>query len=205
MTSPGNEDGAMAGADLSYQLAAVRFGLRALQGFGEASEARAVLAHFGIMVGSAPTYSYGAGCDFVRSDDKVGAAVALAIDLPAQRVRLGTGIGYMPPGFALEGAYNLHPHFQLLARGDLLVFLNGDNDHVLQQALMLGGRFDSSPTEGNGNLRNGPFLSLLAGYSWGAVTQPSHAGSGPVVDVSVGYLSQGDDGAGWVRLHGRVG
>ena len=205
MTSPGNENGFVAGADLSYQLAVLRFGLRGLQGFGEARDARAVLAHIGIVVGAWPGASYGAGCGM--TEPSYHSRFALAMDIPLSGYELGTGIGYSPPfgGFGVESAYYVHPHFQALARGDLLVFLNGDEDHVLHHALLVGGRIDMTPVDPDRQGRTGPFITLLAGYSWGAVTKPSNAGSGPVFDASLGYMYQEDDGAMWARLHGRFG
>src|SRR5204862_919857 len=98
-----------------------------------------------------------------------------------------------------------HPHFQPIVRGDLTVFTHGDADHVLHHSLLAGGRIDLTPEDYNKPERTGPFITLLAGYGWGAVTKPSSAGSGPIFDGSVGYMIQGDDGAGWVRLHGRFG
>ena len=204
MTSPGDEDGFTAGADLSFQLAGTRFGLRALQGFGEASEARSVLAHIGFSAGSAPQYTYVVGC----SADEPGLGFSFGFDFPLSGYSLGTGIGYSPPfgGIGLEIAYILSEYFQPLARADVLVFLNGDADHVLHHAVMAGGRIDLAPLLDTGKAsRAGPFVTLLAGYAWGAVTQPSKAGSGPVGDASLGWLFEENDVAAWVRLHGRFG
>ena len=89
------------------------------------------------------------------------------------------------PGVGLEGVYLVTPHVQLLARGDLLVFPNGDAHHVLHQSLLGGLRVDFSPTNVRTGFRNGPFIALVAGYGWAAVTRPSTADSGPVLAASV--------------------
>lgn len=208
MTSPGNENGVVAALDLSYQLAAVRVGLRAEQGVFEARGMQAVLAHLGIVVGPAPARTKSGGCSGFESGRKnTSTKLALAIDIPLSGYELGTGIGYSPPfgGLGIEGAYRLHPYLQLLGRGDLLVFLNGDEDHVLHHSLLAGARIDLAPVEEHTLARRGPFVALLAGYGWGAVTEPAATGSGPVGDVSVGYAYQMDDGMMWARLHGRFG
>lgn len=200
--SQSGEDGLVVGADLSYQLAAVRLGLRALQGTtGDTREARTVLAHFGVVVGAGPNLGYGAGCGRTES---TSSGWALAFDLPLSGYALGTGLGYLAPGFALEGVYRAHAHFQAVVRGDLLVFPNGDADRVLHQTLLAGARFDLTPIS-DSSVRNGASFVVLAGYALAAATEPTRAGSGPVLDVALGYGSQGDDGAGFVRLHGRFG
>jgi len=212
MTSPGDENGFLAGLDLSYQLAGVRFGLRWLQGLwfdttsilGDSRDVQAVVGHVGVSIGATPTQHFGGGCDFVVQKEPKS-RLALGFDIPLSGY--GTQIGYSPPfaGVGIEGAWFLHKNFMALARGDMLAFLNGEDDHVLHHALMAGGRIDLSPLTNSYGERRGFFVSLLAGYAWAAVTRPSDAGSGPVADASVGYLYQEYDGMMFARLHARVG
>jgi hypothetical protein len=204
-SSQDGEDGVAAGADLSFQLAVARLGLRALHGVGDASEVRALLLHLGIVVGGGPSYTYGGGCGRDSAGD-LGTRWAVALDVPLSGYNLGGGPGYLAPGIALEGAYHMHRHAAALVRGDLLTFPNGDGDRVLYQTLLAGGRFDlTTRGSSSSSLRRGAIFTLLAGYAFGAYTRPSDAGSGPVLDVAIGGGTQADDGAAWLRLHGRFG
>lgn len=204
MTSPNDEDGAVAAIDLAYQLGPTRWGLRAMQGFGDASDARSVLFHAGIVGTTHPDRTVVGGCDFVRNEEPPSTGFALGFDLGLGGYELASGIGFMVPTPAVEIAYIVTSQIQAIGRGDLTVFTNGGADHVLHHSLFAGLRLDMTPS-GHKQDRTGPFITLLGGYGWGAVTRPSTAGSGPVVDGSLGYMIQGDDGAGWVRLHGRFG
>jgi hypothetical protein len=202
-SSQDGDDGLVGGADLSYQLGPGRLGVRALQGFGDAREVRALLVHLGLVGGGGPSFQYGAGCGRGREEDHT-TAWALGFDIPLSGYNLGGGPGYIAPGFGLEAAYRLHLRAALLVRGDLLVFPNGDDDRVLHQSVLAGGRFDLMPLATQ-TLRKGAFFTLLAGYAFSAYTRPSDVGSGPVIDVGVGAGTQADDGFAWLRLHGRFG
>jgi hypothetical protein len=65
LSRDGDRSGVMTAMDLSYQVAVMKVGLRVMQGIGDAGEERAALLHAGFMIGAGPTFSYGAGCDFV--------------------------------------------------------------------------------------------------------------------------------------------
>ena len=201
-TSQDGEDGVVTGADLSFQLAVARLGVRALQGLGDAREVRALLVHLGIVVGGGPSFQYGAGCGRDHKPD--GPAWAVGLDIPLGGYNIGGAPGYLAPGFGVEGAYHLHPHGDFLVRGDVLTFPNGDGDRVLHQTLLAGGRIDLMQAT-NGAIRKGPFVTLLTGYAFGAFTRLSNAGSGPVLDAGIGLGSQASDGGAWLRLHGRFG
>lgn len=200
--SQSGENGPLAGADLSYSLEVVRVGLRATQGFGDAKEARAALAHVGFVVGAGPSYSYAVGCGREEKDDSV---VALALDIPLFGYGLSSALDYSVPGFGLETALHASKHFDVLGRADLLVFPNGDRDRAAYESVLSGIRLDLLERENGANTRTGFFAALMAGYSWAATVDPTTAGSGPIADASVGWGGEGDDGMAYLRLHGRFG
>jgi hypothetical protein len=203
-TSQPGEDGFAAGADLSFQLLVPRVGLRVVQGFGDAREARMVLAHVGINIGGMPPFAVRVGCANGDDDDnRGGSAWAVGFDLPLSGYALVGDLGYVTPGFAVETAYYLHPLVQAVARGDVFAFTNGDADRVVHQSLFAGGRIDLS--QPRRSTRIGPSLVVLAGYSFASATEPTRAGSGPVLDASLGFGAHDPTGGVGLRLHGRFG
>jgi hypothetical protein len=203
MTSPGSEDGLVAGIDLSYQLAVLRVGVRALKGFGDADDARLLVVHIGPSFGAAPIVRYSGGCSWVETRAQPS-RFGYGFDLALSGFGLGTGIGYMPPTVGLETSYAASRRVQPLARADLLVFLHGSKDHVLHQSLLGGLRVDLGSKDHLGNF-SGLFVDLLAGYAWAAVTRPSTADSGAVTDVGIGYAIDDKDTVVRLRVHGRFG
>ena len=197
-----NEDGPAAGFDLQYSLEVVRTGIRVTQGFGDAKDARAVLAHLGVVVGAGPSFDYGVGCG---RDDKDESKLALALDLPLFGYGLTSALDYSAPGFGLEAAYHVSHLVDLAAHADVMVFPNGDRERALYQTTLAGVRFDLLGPHQGGDVRTGFFTTLMAGYSFAATTEPTTAGSGPVGEASVGWGGEGDDGFVYLRLHGRVG
>jgi hypothetical protein len=199
--SQSDEDGVAAGVDLSYQWAVARIGVRALQGFDRARDSREVVAHVGFLVGAGPNMNYGAGCgNETRSETKW----AIAFDLPLFGYGLSSKLDYVVPGFGLEGAYHLGGMFDLMTRVDLLDIPNSDRDRAIYQSVLAGGRIDFMPDRETGT-RTGFLTTLMVGYSHAATVEPTTAGSGPVLDASLGWGGQGDDGGGFIRLHGRFG
>ena len=199
--SQSDEDGVAAGVDLSYQWAVARMGVRALQGFDRARESREVVVHVGFLVGAGPSMDYGAGCgNETRSETKW----AIAFDLPLFGYGLSSKLDYVVPGFGLEGAYHLDGMFDMMTRVDLLDIPNSDRDRALYQSVLAGGRMDFMPAKESGS-RTGFLTTLMVGYSHAATVEPTSAGSGPVLDASLGWGGQGDDGGGFIRLHGRFG
>lgn len=198
-----DEDGAVAGFDLSYTLAVARMGIRALQGFGGAEDSRAVLVHAGFAFGAGPTLDVGSGCD--SDDDKRDTTRwALALDLPLFGYGLSNKLDYVVPGFGLEGAYHASSLFDVMVRADLLDLPNGERDRAIYSALLAGGRFDFAPKTQK-STTTGFFTTLMVGYAHAATVTPTTAGSGPVLDAGVGWGGQGDDGGAFVRVHGRFG
>jgi hypothetical protein len=196
-----DEDGAAAGVDLSYQWAVTRMGVRALQGFDRASDAREVVVHVGFLVGAGPNMDDGGGCGHETRDTTKW---AIAFDLPLFGYGLSSKLDYIVPGFGLEGAYHLGGMFDVMTRVDLLDIPNSNRDRTLYQSVLAGGRFDFMPDRETGT-RTGFLTTLMVGYSHAATVESTTAGSGPVLDASVGWGGQGDDGGGFIRVHGRFG
>jgi hypothetical protein len=200
--SKDSEGGLVTGADLSYQLAVARVGLRYTQGFGDAADARAVLGHIGFLVGASPHVEYGKGCG--RDEERSPSRLALALDIPLFGYGLSKQLDYIVPSFGIESAYYVSSYFDVIVRGDLLVVPGTDRDRTIYHSLLAGGRIDLGGHTGKGQ-RSGFFATLATGYAWAAVTTPTTAGSGPVVDASIGWGAQGNDGMAYLRIHGRFG
>ncbi len=201
LSQPG-ENGPAAGFDLSYSLEVARAGVRVTQGFGDAKDARAVLAHVGFVVGAGPSFSYPSGCG---RDDKDPSNVALALDIPLFGYGLTSSLYYSVPGFGMEGAYHASKLVDVLAHGDLIVFPGGDRERTVYQTVLAGARLDFLGKSPDSTTRKGFFTTLMAGYAWAAGVEPTTAGSGPVAEASVGWGAEGDDGMVYLRLHGRFG
>lgn len=203
-TSQPGEDGPAVAADLSFQLVVPRVGVRVVQGLGDARDERLVLAHVGIAIGGSPSFAVRVGCTGGDPDqDDGGSGWAVGVDVPLGGYAFN-GLAIVAPGFAVETAYHVHSYVQALARAEVLAFTNGDADRVVQQSVFAGGRLDlAQPIESSG--RVGPSLVMLAGYGFASATEPTRAGSGPVLDVSVGFGGAAPHSAVGLRLHGRFG
>ncbi|HEX5060949.1 MAG TPA: hypothetical protein VFV99_16390, partial [Kofleriaceae bacterium] len=143
----------------------------------------------------------GAGCDFVERNER-GSAWAIGLDIPV--VGYGQHEGAIVPGFGLEAALHLHPMFDFLVHGDIVVMPRGDDERALHQTVLAGGRIDFSHHPQPGDVK-GVFATLGAGYDRVAAPSSAAVQSGPIVEGSVAWGLQGSDGAAWLRLHGRFG
>jgi hypothetical protein len=195
-----NESGPAAGFDLAYQLSILRFGVRFVQGFGDASDATMLLAHVGFTAGSAPPYDDDTDCGALAATRS--SRLALGLDFPLGGYGISSDLGYLAPGFAIEAAWHLSPQLDAMARGDVLVYPGYERDRVLHQALLAGMRIDHGKSRGG---ETGWFTTVLAGYTHGAALTPTTVGSGAVVDLSLGWGGQNSEGAGYLRLHTRFG
>jgi hypothetical protein len=198
--SPGREDGPAAGADLAYQIWAFRFGLRFVQGFGDAHNASMLLAHLGFSGGSVPPYSDETDCGGAAAARST--PLALGFDFPLVGYGISSELGYMVPGLGLEAAWHVTHAVDLLARGDLLVYPGYNRDRVLHQALLAGIRIDHDHKKGD---ISGFFTTVMAGYTHGIGFTPTSVGDGPIGEVSFAWGGQGADGAAYLRLHLRSG
>jgi hypothetical protein len=199
LSRSGDQSGPIVGLDLSYQLVVARLGVRAMQGFVDARAESSVLLHVGFMLGAGPQYHTGAGCGVERKAR--GSAWAIALDIPVSGY--AQGVGYITPGFGLEGALHLSHRFDAIVRADLLDMPSGDDDRSLHSSVLVGARIDVSTN--SPRTRTGVFTTLAVGYAHVATTSSAAIQSGPVGDVSLAWGGQGSDGAAYVRLHGRVG
>lgn len=197
-----DEDGPAAGFDLAYQVWGLRAGVRFVQGFGDARDATTALAHLGFVTGSGPEFSYGAGC--ATSTPERSTRLAIGLDLPLAGYGISSQLGYMATGLGAEAKWYLTRSLDVVARADLLYFPRYERDRTVHQAVLGGLRIDHG-RDTERSSRTGWFTTVLAGYSHGAGLTPTTAGSGPIVDLSLGWGSQGGDGAGWFRLHARSG
>jgi hypothetical protein len=193
-----SRSGPIAAIDISYQLVVARIGVRVIAGLGDASEEAAGLLHAGFMVGAGPQYSYGAGCG-VETRPR-GSAWAIGLHIPLSG--WAQGVGYVTPGFGLEGALHVHETFDVVLHGDVMVMPSGDRDRAFHQALLAGARLDLSSGSA---MRKGFIAALLAGYDHVATASSAAIQSGPIIDGSIGYVMQASDGAIYWRLHGRFG
>jgi hypothetical protein len=197
--SQADESGPAAGFDLAYQLWAVRFGFRLVQGFGDANEATMLLAHLGVLTGTEPPFDDDRDCGAEIASRS--SALALGLDLPLVGYGLSSQLGYLVPGLGVEAAWHLRPAIDALTHADLLVYPEYHRDRVLQQALLAGVRID----HGHRPSGAGWFTTVMAGYSHTIGVTPTSVGSGPVADVSLALGGQGKEAAVYVRLHVRFG
>ncbi|HEY1558602.1 MAG TPA: hypothetical protein VGF94_27455 [Kofleriaceae bacterium] len=200
LTTPSHagEAGPAVGADLAYQLSIFQFGVRFVQGFGDASSATMLLAHVGLSPGSIPRYDDPGDCGATSSPR--GTPLALGMDIPLGGYGFSSQLGYTVPGLGFEAAWHLSHAFDALAHADLLDYPGEHRDRVIHQAALAGVRMY------HGRHREvGWFTTLTAGYSHGIGLTPTSVGSGPITDVSIGWGGQSADGAGYIRLHARFG
>lgn len=197
-----DEDGLAAGLDLAYQVWALRAGVRVVQGFGDARDATTVLAHLGFVSGSGPEFSYGVGCGTQTPERPT--RLAIGLDLPLTGYGISSQLGYLATGLGAEAKWILTRSLDVVARADLLYYPRYERDRAVHQAVLAGVRIDHGRNTRDAS-RRGWFTTVLAGYSHGATLTPTTAGSGPIVDLSLGWGGQGHDAASWLRLHARTG
>ena len=193
-----DESGLAAGFDLAYQLWLFRFGVRVVQGFGDARDATMVLAHLGIVDGTVPPYDD----DCAAAPGARSSRLALGFDLPLIGWGLTSELGYLAPGLGIEALWHVARRLDLMARADLLIYPGYDRERVLHQAVLAGLRLDHGRRR---HKHTGFFTTATGGYSVAAGLTPTHVGSGPIVDVSFGWGFQDDEGAAYLRLHARSG
>jgi hypothetical protein len=204
--SPNGEDGPVAGADLSYQFWAIRTGVRVVQGFADASDARMVIAHLGFVSGSRPELRDDSPCD-INGQPKtnfLSSRLALGLDYTFGGYGFDNDLGYLATGVGLEAMWHLSASFDAVVRGDLNIFPGKDRDRTLHQAVLGGLRIDPPRRPGRSS-RTGWFGEALAGYTHAAGLEPSSAGTGPLIDAALGWGAQGRDGAAYFKFHGRFG
>lgn len=196
-----NESGLAAGFDLGFQISIVRLGVRFVQGFGDADHATMLLAHLGILAGSAPPYRDATDCGAAAATRS--SRLALGFDIPIAGYGISEQLGYLSTGLAVETLVHLSPSFDAMARADLLLYPGHDRDRVIHQAVLAGVRIDHGSHRHHSD--TGFFSTVTGGYSYGSGLTPTTTGSGPIVDLSFAWGGQGTDGAGYLRLHGRFG
>jgi hypothetical protein len=197
-----DEQGPTVGLDLAYQLAMVRAGIRAVHTFADGRDATMLLGHLGIVVGGGPEYDDDRDCNASRKHHS--SRLALAIDLPLGGAGVMADLGYLATGFAFETIWHLHRRFDAMARADVLLFPGDKRDRVIHEAALAGLRIDLRAAE-KWHSHVGLSTTVMGGYSHGAGLTPTTVGSGPIVDVSLGWGGQDRDGAAAIRLHARVG
>ncbi len=195
------ESGPAAGFDIAYQLSIVRFGVRVVQGFGDARDATMVLGHIGFTAGSTPPYRDENDC---REAEERSSRLALGFEVPLGGYGISKQLGYLATGLAIEGIWHVSPALDAMTRADLLVFPGDDRDRVIHQALLAGVRIDHGKRRGRSS-KVGFFTTVLAGYTHGATLTNATTGSGPVGDLGLAWGRQGRDLAGYFRLHARFG
>lgn len=194
--SPGNENGPAAGFDLGYQLSAFRFGVRFVQGFGDARDASMLLAHLGLVVGAVPPQRTD-DCG-VRPEPR-SSGLGLALDIPLGGTGISSHLGLITPGLGVEALWHVMPRLEIVAHADVLLYPGYHRDRLIQQAVFGGFRIDH-PRRRRSEAHF--FTTVMGGYTEGAGL---HASSGAVADVSLAWGAMERDGGGYFRLHGRFG
>jgi hypothetical protein len=195
-----DEAGPAAGIDITYQLWAMRAGVRAVQAFGDARDATAVVAHFGFIVGGGPVRDRG-DCP-QNAPDEPTSRLAIAMVFPLSGGGISSELGYLAGGFGLEASVYLSRSLDLVTRADLLMFPNEDRDRVAHQNLLAGLRIDHGK-DTERSIRWGFFTTVMGGYSHVAGLAADR--SGPIADLSFAINVQGRDAAAWFALHTRFG
>jgi hypothetical protein len=197
-----DEQGPAVGLDLGYQLAVVRVGMRLVHTFADGRDPTILLGHLGIVVGGGPEYRDERDCTASRVYHR--SRLALAIDLPLGGGAILSDLGYMATGFAFETIWHVRRRFDAMARADVLLFPGDKRDRVLHHAVLAGLRIDlRSDKKWHSSI--GWSTTVMGGYSREAGLTPTSTGSGPIVDVSLGWGGQDREGAGAIRLHARAG
>jgi len=195
-----DEHGVAAGFDLAYQVWAFRIGARVVQGFGVARDATMVLGHIGFVAGGSPPPEFDDGCGGPLPQHE--SRLALGVDIPLLGWGFASELGYAAPGLGFEALWRLAHRFDAFARADLLVYPGYNRERTLHQAVLAGIRFD----HGKRRHKETRFFSALAGgYSIAAGTTPTSVGSGPIVDLSLGWGLLDEEGSAYLRLHVRAG
>jgi hypothetical protein len=195
-----DEHGVAAGFDLAYQVWALRLGVRVVQGFAVARDATMVLGHIGFVAGGSPPYDYDPDCGGPIPEHT--SRLALGIDIPLIGYGISSELGYIAPGLGFEVLWHLSNRFDALVRADLLLYPGYNRERMLHQAALAGLRFD------HGRRRHSHtrfFTTLAGGYSVGAGLTPTTVGSGPIVDLSLGWGLRENEAGGYFRLHLRAG
>jgi hypothetical protein len=193
-----DESGPAAGIDISYHLYITHFGVRVIQGFGDAKEATMIMGHIGMGSGGLPMLDE----DKCHRSKRRPTHMAIGFDIPLGGYGISKEHGLLAGGLAIEGAWHVSRRFDILTRGDILVFPGDDRERVIHQAVLAGIRYDHTTKRRHDT---GFFSTWMVGYSHGAGITPSEAGTGMVGDVSLGWGAEDDDFAAGIRLHGRFG
>jgi hypothetical protein len=187
-----HESGFAAGADLAYEIAFLRFGVRYVHGFGDARDAQMLLAHFGFLAGAPPEYD---DCQQTRKSSRL----VLGYEMPLFGWGFTEELGAAQPSYGIEAIWRLTRHFDIVTRADLLYFPGYERDRVIHQAVLAGFRYTHDPRDDWGFA-----FVAMGGYSHAAGYVPD-AGTGPITNVSINYGWREDEGAVYARLHGRFG
>jgi hypothetical protein len=194
-----DEHGVAAGFDLAYQVWAFRIGARVVQGFGVARDATMVLGHIGFVAGGSPPID---DDDCKPAPRRDSSRLGLGVDLPLIGWGFSSELGAIAPGLGFEALWRLANRFDVFARADLLLYPGYNRERTLHQAVLAGVRFD----HGERRHKETRFFSAIAGgYSVGAELTPTSVGSGPIVDLSLGWGLLDEEGSAYLRLHVRAG
>jgi hypothetical protein len=161
-----------------------------------------LLVHLGLIVGSGPSFVQDRGCD--PDGHEPSSRFALGFDLPIVGFGFSSQLGVLASGMGIEAIWKLSSMFDAVTRADLVYFPGYERDRVIHQALLAGMRFDPGGGHDRSS-RNGWFATVMSGYTHSAGFTPTTAGSGPVLDIALGWGRQGSEGGGFFRLHGRFG
>jgi hypothetical protein len=194
-----DEHGPAAGFDLAYQLSLFQFGMRFVQGFGDARDATMLLAHVGLSPGSAPIYSDERDCGALSTSRST--PLALGMDIPLGGYGASSHLGYLAPGLGFEALWHVSHVVDAVTHADLVVYPGVHQDRVIHQAVLAGVRLDRKHSDTTTDW----FATVMAGYSHGIGLTPTDVGSGPITDFSVGWGGEAAEGAGYIRLHARFG
>ena len=194
-----SERGPAAGIDLGYQISIVRFGLRVVQGFGDAQHATIALGHIGLVDGAVPVNADKADCGAEVAPRS--SRLALGFDVVLAGYGFSHELGYLSSGVAIEMPWHVTHALDAVAHADVLLYPGYHRDRVIDQAVLAGVRIDHRHKLAD----TGFFTTLLAGYTHAIGVTPTSVGSGPIAEASLGWGGESSDGAAAVRLHARFG
>ncbi|MEO8698501.1 MAG: hypothetical protein ABI867_00625 [Kofleriaceae bacterium] len=198
-----DESGPAAGIDLVHQVSVIRFGLRFVQGFGDASDTSLLVAHVGIVAGAAPPQpesEFDCTRGWRRVPERPRSRLAIAGDFPLGGYGFSSELGTLAPGLGLELLWHLTYKLDALVRGDLLFAPGSERERTLHQAALAGVRIDHKKRSSE----TGFFTTLAAGYTYGSGIS-TLTSAGPIIDAGTGWGIESDDGAAFLRLHARFG